>query len=68
MTYHFMNTSSKGQGIDNLEFSPDTKQMHYSLIVSFTKLDVIIKSLTGEKFNGVELHGEVTLFYHLKLV
>ena len=48
MTYHRMNTGSKEQDIDNLEYSPNTKQTHYKLIVSFTKLGIIIKSLTRE--------------------
>ena len=61
-TYHCMNTGSKEESMDNLESSPNTKQMNYTLIMSFTKFDIIIKLLTRGEFNRVKLHKEVKFF------
>ena len=59
MIYHHINRGSKEEGMDNLELSPNTKQTHYTLLASFTKLDIIIKSLTRYKFNRVKVHKNV---------
>ena len=63
ITYHHINRCSKEQGMDDLESSPNTKQTQYTLIVSFTKFDVIIESLTGTKINRVKLHKDVKCFF-----
>ena len=66
MTYHYMHRGCKEQGTDALESSLNNKQTNYMVILSFTKLDMIIESKTGDKFNEVKLHNNVTYFLPLK--
>ena len=45
--------------MDAFELFPNTQQIHYKMIVSFTKLDMIIEPKTRDKFNRVKLHNDV---------
>ena len=62
MTYHHMNQGFKDHAIDALEPSPNNQKVHFTAIVSFTKLDRIIESLTGDKLNNRNLHDTVKYF------
>ena len=67
MYYHLMNAGSIEQVMDTLDFPPDARQPYYILIVSFTKLDIIIKLLTDKEINGVKLQKEMECYMPSKI-
>ena len=62
MTYHCVNRGSKEESINSLESSSNIKQTHHTVIVSFTKFDVIGESKTRDKLNRVKLHNNAKHF------
>ena len=57
-----MNKNSTEQEIDILDFIPETRKGYYMLIMTFTKLDMVIKLMTGEEHKGVKLHKEIECY------
>ena len=54
--YHHTNKKITEQGMDALDFIPETRKTHHTLIMNFTKLDMIIIPMTFKEYEEVKLH------------
>ena len=50
--YHHMNQDAKEQSMDEFVTSTNNRKLHFTVIVSLTKLDMIIDSKNGNNYNG----------------
>ena len=58
--YHQMDKNSTGEGMNTLSLNPlQRAENYYTLIISSKKLDIIIKSMTENKYKEKKIHQEV---------
>ena len=58
-TYHQMNRDSTEEGMYTSSFNTLQRENYYMMIMFFTKLDIIIKSMTRNEYEVNKYHLEV---------
>ena len=66
MTYHCMKIAPAEEEMNNLGFLSETRKLYYMLIMTFTKMDMVIKSMTRKEHKDVKLHQAVDYYLLFK--